>query len=214
MSLTKEEFQEIEKFTKAAPTLFTGFIMDETPQGRANAQSLASFLDGRSQQYTATNLTAAVIAMQHVLIWEKGQEPAAPSDKRDSKTLDSLKYTPTIHSDRANGIESSFARDIREGREKHVADNIRRERDAQRYKETHQTRVSPSGRTDYAESNRLNDEARRRHAEEDARESGKPAVGTQPQRIPLHATPQDLKNYDREQIREWMQRRKIAGLPI
>src|ERR1700738_661286 len=83
MQLSELELKEIDNFTTAAPGKFTGLIMDETSQGRANANSIASYLDGRNQQFTVGNLDAAVIALQHVLFWLKGNEPVvASSDNR------------------------------------------------------------------------------------------------------------------------------------
>jgi hypothetical protein len=218
MQLSDLELQEISSFTQAAPRKFPGLLMDETSKGRANAQFIASYLDGRSQQFTVGNLDAAVGALYHTLFWAAGTEPAPIVHARDTKTQKQKAhdggvkpFEPSQYSDTS---ESSWAKEIREGREAHAAQNKKRERDDLRYKETHQTVMTANGRISYAQSEALNKAAAQRHAEEDFRESGKPAAVSQPQRIPLHATPQDLKNYDREQIREWMQRRKIAGLPI
>jgi hypothetical protein len=218
-SLTQEELQEIASFNAAAHSKFTGLLMDDGPGGRANANSIISHLYGQGLPLTVANLDAAVVSLQYVLFWSKGNEPVPVTVGRDTRSQTQKAHDAGISSyvregTHADTSESSWARDIREGREKHVADNKKRERDDQRRRETSQVVLSPNGRQNFAASNALNDEARKRHAEQDARESGKPAVATQPQRIPLHATPQDLKSYDRGQIREWMQRRKIAGLPI
>lgn len=181
MSLTPEEFKEIENFTAQAPTLFTGFIMDLTPAGRANAASIASYLDGRSQKYTVANLTAAVIALQHVLLWTAGNAPIARSDKRPS---DGRKYEPSIYSDAAAGIESDFARKVRESKEKLAAQLAAKDKATKRWAETHQVVQNKiNGRQDFAASETLNDQARRRHLVEDqaeARAAGK--------KIPVAAT--------------------------
>jgi hypothetical protein len=172
-SLTQD--QEIQNFITEAPRKYTGLIMDNSLQGRANSNSIASYVLGRGLPLTMENLDAAVVALQFLLFWTAGNEPVvAPSDNRTraQKAYDGG-ITPhqKTHSDKS---ETTFARDVREGREKHVADNIRRERDALRYTETHQTVISPSGRTNYAAQNTLNEEARQRHLAEDARESGRP----------------------------------------
>jgi hypothetical protein len=177
--LTEMELLEIQKFTQGAPAKYTGLLMDETAKGRANATMIASFLDARGQQYTVGNLDAAVISLQHSLSWAPGTEPTAQDTRSTRAPRDTNngvpRYEGTQYTDRANGIESSWAKDVREGREAHVQRNKQRERDAQRYKESHQTVLSPNGRTNYAESNRLNEQARQRHLAEDARESGRPA---------------------------------------
>jgi hypothetical protein len=191
MSLTQEGLQEIANFNAAANSKFTGLLMDDSPGGRANANSIISHLYGQGLPLTVANLDAAVVSLQYVLFWSKGNEPiVAPSDNRTraQKAADGGINPYVREGTHADTSERSFARDVREGREKHVADNIRRERDALRYKETHQTVLSPNGRTNYAESNRLNDEARKRHAEEDTRESGKPVQVTGFRVIPDNGT--------------------------
>jgi hypothetical protein len=192
-SLTQD--QEIQNFITEAPRKYTGLIMDNSLQGRANSNSIASYVLGRGLPLTMENLDAAVVALQFLLFWTAKNEPTpiaqdtrstrAPRDTNNGVP----RYEGTQYTDRANGIESSWAKDVREGREKHVADNKKRERDAQRYKETHQTVLSPNGRTNYAESNRLNEDARQRHLAEDARESGRPIpVQTGPRSIPSSET--------------------------
>jgi hypothetical protein len=172
--LTPKDIVEIEKFTTTAHEKYTGLIMDSTIQGRANSNSVAAYVLGRGLPLTMENLDAAVVALQFVLFWTVGNAPVvAPS--RDSKILDSLKYTPSIHSDRANGVESSWTKDIREGKEKNAARLAAKAKADLRFRETNQVVQGINGRQDYAASNALNEEARRRHAAEDAAQSGKPA---------------------------------------
>lgn len=178
-SLTHEELQEIANFDTAAPRKFTGLIMDSTSQGRANANSVASYVLGRGLPFTVANLDAAVVALQYVLFWSKGNEPVvAPSDNRTraQKAFDGgvTPYEPTHYNDRANGIESSWTKDIREGKEKNAARIAAQKKAAERWTETHQVVQGPNGRQNFAASNELNEQARRRHAEEDAAQSGKP----------------------------------------
>lgn len=192
-----------------------GFILDAANGGLIQAYLVAKGLD-----VTIESISTAIEALKFSLEWEPGFAPTAPVAPvvRDARTQKQKAhdggvkpFEPSQYSDTS---ESSWAKEIREGREAHAQQNKKRERDELRHKETHQTVMTANGRISYAQSEALNAAARRRHAQDDAREFGNPAAVSQPQRIPLHATPQDLKNYDREQIREWMQRRKIAGLPI
>jgi hypothetical protein len=62
----------------------------------------------------------------------------------------------------------------------------------------------------HAETEAVRQEARERHAREDA--GGKPtAIATT---IPLNASTADLKQYSAEQIRGWMKRRRAAGYSV
>jgi hypothetical protein len=223
-SLTELELQEIATFTKAAPTLFTGLVMDETSRGKANAQSIASYLDGRSQQYTVANLTAAVIALQHTLCWTAGNEPGAvPSDNRTraQKAADGgiRPYEPTHYNDAANGIESSWAKNIRLGKEAQAQKDAAKEKVNRRFKETNQVvQNKVNGGIDYAASNELNEQARRRHAAEDAqgaRAAGKPipvAATTKVRVIPAGTT--DFTGYSAEELKAYLARGKgRAGEP-
>jgi hypothetical protein len=109
-------------------------------------------------------------------------------------------YERTHYSDTS---ESDWARGVREGREKHVAENKKRERDAQRYKETHQTVLTANGHVSYAQSTALNKAAAQRHAEEDARESGKPVpVATGFRVIPADEI--DFYKYAPEEIKAYL----------
>jgi hypothetical protein len=209
-SLTQD--QEIQNFITEAPRKYTGLIMDNSLQGRANSNSIASYVLGRGLPLTMENLDAAVVALQFLLFWTAGNEPVvAPSDNRTraQKAYDGG-ITPhqKTHSDTS---ETSFARDVREGREKHVADNKKRELDALRYKETHQTVISPNGRTNYAESNRLNEQARQRHLAEDARESGRPIpVQTRFRVIPPGTT--DFTPYSPDELKAHLAKNKGGHL--
>jgi hypothetical protein len=216
MSLTQEELKEIETFEKAAPMLFTGFIMDDTPQGRANAQSLASFLDGRSQQYTVANLTAAVIALQHVLIWEKGHEPITDTRTRAQKVADSgvNTYHQTLHSDTANGVESSWAKDVRLGRESKAQKAAALAKQNLRFRETSQiVQNKVNGGVDWAASNALNEAARQRHLAEDLAAGKLPVAATTKVRaIPAGTT--DFTGYSPEELKAHLARSKgRAGEP-
>jgi hypothetical protein len=223
-SFTESELQEIATFTEAAPTLFTGLVMDETSQGRANAQSIASYLDGRSQQYTVANLTAAVIALQYVLFWTAGNEPlTAPSDHRTraQKAHDGgiKNYEPTHYNDAANGVESIWAKNIRLEKEAKAQKDAAKEKANRRFKETNQVvQNKVNGGIDYAASNALNEEARRRHAAEDAQEAraaGKPipvAATAKVRVIPTGTT--DLTGYSAEELKAHLARSKgRAGEP-
>jgi hypothetical protein len=73
-------------------------------------------------------LTAAVIALQYVLFWSPGNEPVAvPSDNRTraqrAQDRGINPYQPTQYNDNANGIESSWAKEIRENKEKKCSTN-------------------------------------------------------------------------------------------
>ena len=194
MQLSESELQEIENFTKAAPTLFTGLIMDESAQGRANANSVISHLYGQGLPLTVANLTASVVALQHVLFWTAGNEPVSvPGDNRTraQKAHDGgiKNYEPTAYNDAANGIESSWAKDIRLGKEAKAQKDAAKEKANQRFKETNQVvQNKVNGGIDYAASNALNEEARRRHAAEDSAQSGKPARVTGFRVIPDNET--------------------------
>jgi hypothetical protein len=193
-ALTQDELQEIANFEKAAPTLFTGFLMDDSPRGRSNATLIAGFLEGRSQKYTVANLTNAVIELQFVLSWAPGTEPiAVPSDRRTraQKAVDGgiNPYQPTQYNDAANGIESSWAKDIRLGKEAKAQKDAAKEKANRRYKETNQVvQNKVNGGIDYAASNELNEQARRRLAAEDAQASGKPVRVTGFRVIPDNET--------------------------
>jgi hypothetical protein len=219
-SLTQEEFAEISRFEQEAPTKFPGlFFNDGTLQARANTQSIASYISGRNEQYSVASLSAAVFALQFTLLWAPGFAPVAPvtpvAPLGDTRTQRQRAHDggirPFEQTQYTDTSESSWARDIREGREKHVAENKKRERDAERYKQTHQTVLSPNGRTNYAESNRLNEEARQRHLAEDARESGRPVpVATGFRVIPAGTT--DFSPYSAEEIKSYLARNKGGHL--
>jgi hypothetical protein len=216
MSLSELELSEISSFTKAAPTLFTGLIMDESPQGRANAQSIASYIDGRQEPYTVKNLTAAVIALQYVLFWSPGTEPVAvPSDNRTraQRAVDGgiNPYQPTQYNDNANGIESSWAKEIREGKEKNAARITAKAKANLRFRETHQIVQGPNGRVSYAQSEALNKAAAQRHAEEDARAAGRPAPVVKSFRVIPEGTT-DFTPYSPEELKAHLSKRKGGHL--
>jgi len=194
MGLTELEMKEIENFTKAAPTLFTGLIMDESAQGRANANSVISHLYGQGLPLTTANLTSSVVTLQHVLFWTAGNEPVtAPSDHRTraQKAHDGgiKHYEPTHYNDAANGIESIWAKNIRLEKEAKAQKDAAKEKANRRFKETSQVvQNKVNGGIDYAASNALNEEARRRHAAEDAQASGKPVRVTGFRVIPDNET--------------------------
>ena len=175
-SLTQEELQEIANFDTAAPGKFTGLIMDSTSQGRANANSVASYVLGRGLPFTVANLDAAVIALQFVLFWAAGTAPVAPvardtrSQRQRAHDGGITPFEPT-HSDTT---ETNWAREIREGKEANANRLAAQKKAAERWTETHQVIQGPNGRISYAQSEALNKAAAQRHAEEDARESGKP----------------------------------------
>jgi hypothetical protein len=195
-SLTQEEFAEISRFEQEAPTKFPGlFFNDGTLQARANTQSIASYISGRNEQYSVASLSAAVVALQFTLLWAPGFAPVTPVALRgDTRTQRQRAHDGGIAPYEREGThadtgESSWARDIREGREKHVADNKKRERDEQRYRETHQTVMTANGRISYAQSEAVNKAAALRHAQEDSLESGRPiTVATGPRSIPSSET--------------------------
>jgi hypothetical protein len=193
MGLKETELKEIENFTQAAPKLFTGLIMDETPQGRANANSVISHLYGQGLPLTMANLTASVVALQWTLFWAPGTEPTAQDTRSTRAPRDTNngvpRYEGTQYTDRANGIESSWAKDIRLGKEAKAQKDAAKEKANQRFKETNQVvQNKVNGGIDYAASNALNEQARRRHAAEDAAQSGKPVRQTGPRSIPSSET--------------------------
>jgi hypothetical protein len=192
MSLTQD--QEIQNFITEAPRKYTGLIMDNSLQGRANSNSIASYVLGRGLPLTMENLDAAVVALQFLLFWTAGNEPVvAPSDNRTraQKAADGgiRPYEPTGYVDAANGIESSWAKEIREGKEAKVQKAAALAKENLRFKETNQVvQNKVNGGIDWAASNALNEEARRRHAAEDAQASGKPARVTGFRVIPDNET--------------------------
>ena len=223
MSLTEMELSEISSFTKAAPTLFTGLIMDESPQGRANANSVISHLYGQGLPLTMANLTASVVALQWTLFWAPGTEPTA-QDTRSTRAPRGTnngvpRYEGTQYTDRANGIESIWAKNIRLGKEAQAQKDAAKEKANRRYKETNQVvQNKVNGGIDYAASNELNEQARRRHAAEDAQEAR--AAGKQ---IPVAATTKvrvipagtvDFTGYSAEELKAYLARGKgRAGEP-
>jgi hypothetical protein len=214
-ALTQDELQEIANFEKAAPTLFTGFLMDNSPRGRSNATLIAGFLEGRSQKYTVANLTNAVIELQFVLSWAPGTEPVAvPSDNRTrtQRARDGgiNPYQPTQYNDNANGIESDWAKDIRLGKEANAARLAAKAKADLRFRETNQVVQGVNGRQNYAASNALNEEARRRHAAEDARDSGKVPVATGFRVIPEGTA--IFAPYSADEIKAYLAKRKGGHL--
>jgi hypothetical protein len=216
-ALTQDELQEIANFEKAAPTLFTGFLMDDSPLGRSNATLIAGFLEGRSQKYTVANLTNAVIELQFVLSWAPGTEPiAVPSDNRTraQRAVDGgiNPYQPTQYNDAANGIESSWAKDVRLGKEKAAAQLAAKAKAAERFRETHQVVQGPTGRQNFAASNELNRLAAQRHAEED-RAAGRPAPVAKSFRVIPEGTT-DFTPYSPDELKAHLAKRKgRAGEP-
>jgi hypothetical protein len=192
--LTQKDIVEIEKFTNTAHEKYTGLIMDSTIQGRANSNSVAAYVLGRGLPLTMENLDAAVVALQFVLFWTAGNEPGAvPSDNRTraQKAHDGgiKNYEPTHYNDAANGVESIWAKNIRLEKEAKAQKDAAKEKANRRFKETNQVvQNKVNGGIDYAASNALNEEARRRHAAEDAQASGKPVRVTGFRVIPDNET--------------------------
>jgi hypothetical protein len=219
MSLTQEEIQEIRNFEKQIPSLFTGFIADDSLQGRSNTNAIFSYLIGRGLPFTVSNLTAAVVALQFTLIWVPGTEPVpvvAPSDNRTraQKAVDGgiNPYQPTQYNDAANGIESSWAKDVRLGKEKAAAQLAAKAKADLRFRETHQTVQGPNGRTSYAQSEALNKAAAQRHAQED-RAAGRPAPVAKSFRVIPEGTT-DFTGYSAEELKAHLAKRKgRAGEP-
>jgi hypothetical protein len=215
--LTQKDIVEIEKFTNTAHEKYTGLIMDSTIQGRANSNSVAAYVLGRGLPLTMENLDEAVVALQFVLFWTAGNEPVAvPSDNRTraQTAVDGgvNPYVPTHYNDAANGIESSWAKDVRLGKEKAAAQLAAKAKAAERFRETHQVVQGPTGRQNFAASNELNRLAAQRHAEEDARESGKPVRVTGFRVIPAGTT--DFTGYSAEELKAHLARSKgRAGEP-
>jgi hypothetical protein len=199
MQTATEIDQIAREFKQRAPK---GFILEA-----ANGGMIQSYLAAKGLPVTLDNISAAIEALKYNLEWEHGFSPVAPAtvarDTRSQrqKAVDGgvNPYEPT-HSDIS---ESAWAKGVREGREKHIAENKKREREELRYRETHQTVMSPNGRISYAQSEALNKAAAQRHAEEDARESGRPApVATGFRVIP--ATETNFSNYSAEEIKAYL----------
>jgi hypothetical protein len=214
-SLTQD--QEIQNFITEAPRKYTGLIMDNSLQGRANSNSIASYVLGRGLPLTMENLDAAVVALQFLLFWTAGNEPVtAPSDNRTraQKAVDGgiNPYQPTQYNDAANGIESSWAKDVRLGKEKAAAQLAAKAKADLRFRETHQTVQGPNGRTSYAQSEALNRAAAQRHAEED-RAAGRPAPVAKSFRVIPQGTT-DFTGYSAEELKAYLARSKgRAGEP-
>ena len=184
-ALTQDELQEIANFEKAVPTLFTGFLIDDSPRGRSNATLIAGFLEGRSQKYTVANLTNAVIELQFVLSWAPGTEPiAGPSDTR-SKAQRAHEAGITTHRDtHSDTSPSGWEKDIRAGQAANAARFAAKAKADIRFRETHQQLVGPDGRVSHAQSEAANKIAAARHAAED----GMPVRQTGPRSIPSSET--------------------------
>jgi hypothetical protein len=219
MSLTQEELQEIANFNAAANSKFTGLLMDDSPGGRANANSIISHLYGQGLPLTVSNLDQAVVSLQYVLFWSKGNEPVvSPSDTRSTRAPRDTnngvpRYEGTQYTDRANGIESSWAKSVRLEKETKAQKDAAKEKANRRFKETNQVvQNKVNGGVDYAASNALNEEARRRHAAEDAQEAlaaGKPipvAATTKFRVIPAGTV--DFTGYSAEELKAYLARSK------
>jgi hypothetical protein len=155
MQLSELELKEVENFTTAAPGKFPGLVMDQSPQGRGNASQIAGYIDGRQEKFTAANLDAAVIALQQTLSWVEGYAPTAPTPAaQDTRTKIQRSYesmVPINRNSHSDTSESQWAKDIREGRKANADRLAAQAKKEQRYRETHQSVVSPSGRIDYAQ---------------------------------------------------------------
>lgn len=177
------------EFKKHAPK---GFILDANNGGQIQA-----YLKAKNLPVTIETISAAIKALEFSLDWEPGFVPTAPVVQpvaRDTRTQKQKAHDAGISSYEREGThadtgESSWARDIREGREAHAARNKKRERDEQRYRETHQTVMTANGRISCAQSEAVNKAAALRHAQEDSLESGRPiTVATGPRSIPSSET--------------------------
>jgi hypothetical protein len=221
--LTQKDIVEIEKFTNTAHEKYTGLIMDSTIQGRANSNSVAAYVLGRGLPLTMENLDEAVVALQWTLFWAPGTEPTAQDTRSTRAPRDTNngvpRYEGTQYTDRANGIESSWAKNIRLEKEAKAQKDAAKEKANRRFKETNQVvQNKVNGGIDYAASNELNEKARRRHAAEDAQEAraaGKPihvAATTKVRLIPAGAT--DFAGYSAEELKAYLARSKgRAGEP-
>jgi hypothetical protein len=215
-SLTQQDLQELASFNAAAPSKFIGLLMDDGPGGRANANSIISHLYGQGLPLTVANLDAAVVYLQYVLFWSKGNEPVPverDTRSRSQKAADGgvTPYEQTRHSEIANGVESGWAKDIREGKEKNAARLAAKAKADQRFRDTHQVVQGINGRQNFAASNELNEQARRRHAEEDARESGKPVAAAKAFRV-IPAGETDLRKYTVQELQAHLAKQKGGHL--
>jgi hypothetical protein len=122
-------------------------------------------------------------------------------------------YEPTHYNDAANGIESSWAKNVRLEKEAKAQKAAALAKENLRFKETNQVvQNKVNGGVDYAASNELNEQARRRHAAEDAQEAraaGKPipvAATTKGRVIPAGTT--DFTGYSAEELKAYLARSK------
>ena len=217
MGLTELEMKEIENFTKAAPTLFTGLIMDESAQGRANANSVISHLYGQGLPISVANLDAVVIELQHTLFWSPGDEPVRDTRAPRGTNNGVPRYEGTQYTDRANGIVSEWTKEIRAGQAANAARFAAKAKADIRFRETHQQLVGPDGRVSHAQSEAANKIAAARHAQEDAIESGRPiTVATGPRSIPSSETDPNyqawLRTASADEIKTYLSRKGRSHL--
>jgi hypothetical protein len=195
------------EFKQRAPK---GFILDG-----ANGGQIQAYLAAKGLPISLDNISSAIEALKYNLEWEHGFAPVAPApaarDTRSQrqKAVDGgiNPYEPTHYSDTS---ETSWGKEIRQGREANALRLATKKRDEQRYRETHQTVVSPNGRTSYAQSEALNKAAAQRHAEEDARESGNPVATAIGFRV-IPAGETDFSKYSPEELKAYLARKKNGG---
>jgi hypothetical protein len=211
-SLTELDLKQIEQFTAAASTNFPGLLADESPQGRSNAQAIVSFLVGHNQQFTLANLNAAVVILQYVLSWSPGLEPSpvASVDTRSQSQRAHDGGIPTHRDTHTDTSESGWARDIRAGQAANAARLANKKRDDERFRELHQVVMSPNGRVSHAETEALRKAAAQRHAEENARESGRPVAAATGFRV-IGDGETDFSKYQPEEIKAYLARKKSGG---
>jgi hypothetical protein len=172
------------EFKKHAPR---GFILDANNGGQIQA-----YLAAKGKPITIETISAAIEALKYSLDWEQGFAPVPVAPVGDSrsqrqKAVDGgiRPYEPTGYVDAANGIESSWTKEIRSGQAANAARLAAKAKADLRFRETHQVVQGPNGRISYSQSEAANKAASLRHAQEDFLEPGRPVtVATGPRSIP------------------------------
>lgn len=195
------------EFKKHAPR---GFILDANNGGQIQA-----YLAAKGLPISIETIAAAIETLKYTLDWEKGFAPVPVTAARDTRSQTQKAHDAGISSYQREGThadtsESGWARDIRLGREANASRLATKKRDEQRYRETHQTVMTANGRISYTQSEVLNKAAAQRHAEEDARESGRPVTVAKGFRV-IPADETDFSKYEPEELKAHLARKKSGG---